>query len=121
MTRQWKLIKWAVEMFGTVALDPKERALRLIEEALEVVQTVGLTREDIIPVLDRTFNRKPGELGNELGGLIMTAEALAEILNIDLQHEAEREYKRITSIPKEQWQCKHAEKVAAGTAIPQRD
>ena len=116
MIRQQALLAWAVDTFGEVANSPTERALRLIEEAAEVVQTVGLTKEEAIRVIERVYSRPAGELGNELGGLVMTAECLAEVMKHDLYLQADAEYLRITSIPKEVWRRKHAEKVQAGTA-----
>jgi NTP pyrophosphatase (non-canonical NTP hydrolase) len=117
MIRQESLLAWAVDTFGEVARDPIERSLRLIEEAAEVVQTVGLSKEEVLKVVERVYSRPPGALCNELGGLVMTTECLAEAMGYDLETQADWEYKRITSIPKEQWQRKHKEKVVAGTAV----
>lgn len=115
--RQTALLAWAVDNFGLVAKDRVERAMRLIEEAVEVVQVQGLPKERIYSIVDRSYSRPVGELNNEIGGLAMTLEALAESEGIDVEEQSQIEFDRITSIPKEWWQKKHAEKVAAGTAV----
>lgn len=119
--RQVDLLAWAIETFGDIAADPRERALRLLEEALEVVQATGLPYSDVMAVAKRTYDRPCGDLAKELGGLVMTTEALAQASGIQLYDEAAKEYQRITSIPKDHWAKRHAEKVAAGTALEVRN
>ena len=115
--RQRHVLYWAVATFGEVARDKRERALRLAEEAIEVAQAAGLNVGAVEKVVDRTYSRPPGDLAKEIGGLVMTDEALAEAHGISLPEEAEREWERISAIPREEWQKRQAAKVAAGTAV----
>lgn len=115
-TRQKKVLDWAVENFGVIATNRDERAARLIEEAVEVAQAEGVPLEIVQRIVERIYSRPPGELSQEIGGLAITLDALAENAGLDVTVEAERELERITSKSKEWWTKKHAEKVEAGTA-----
>ena len=114
--RQKQVLDWAVETFGPVAGHVDERAARLVEEAIEVAQAVGLPPEVIAKILDRVYSRVPGDLSQEIGGVAITLDAMAECLVVDVGQEAERELQRVLAIPKDHFKKKHADKVAAGTA-----
>lgn len=114
--RQKAVMAWALDSFGPIAANRDERAARLVEEAIEVAQAEGLGIEIIRRILDRVYENPPGELFQEIGGLALTLDALAENAGLSVTTEAERELARITSKPRDWWQRKHAAKVAAGTA-----
>ena len=42
MTRALEFYNYAIEVFGEVATDPRERVLRFIEEAIELAQRRGV-------------------------------------------------------------------------------
>lgn len=114
--RQFEAWNWARNTFGSVALLRSERAARLIEEALELVQAEQLPRALVDKIADRVYSRPQGSVPQEIGGLAITLDVLAENIGIDVQVEAERELTRVLSLPPEFFQRKHAEKIAAGTA-----
>lgn len=111
-----RVLQWAVDSFGEIARNRDERAARLAEEAMEVAQAEGVPLETLKRIADRIYSRPLGELGQEVGGLGITLYALAANCGLDLFGEIEREWKRVLSKPRDWWQRKHAEKVAAGTA-----
>ncbi len=113
---QKAVLKWAVDSFGPIALNRDERAARLVEEAVEVAQVEGVRAEVVQRILARVYSRPPGELGQEIGGCGITLLALAENAGIDHDTEVLREWRRVLSKPRNWWERKHAEKVAAGTA-----
>jgi len=110
------VLRWAEESFGPIARNRDERAARLAEEAMEVAQAEGVPLETLKRIADRIYSRPVGELGQEVGGLGITLYALAANCGLNLFGEIEREWKRVLSKPRDWWQRKHAEKVAAGTA-----
>ena len=118
MSTQRECYEWAVATFGTVATLSHERALRLIEESLELVQAVGLSREDIIKVLDRTYSREVGLIPQEIGQVELTLRCLAHQCGFNVEHECDLEFERVTAIPPEHWEKRHENKVDAGTAEP---
>jgi NTP pyrophosphatase (non-canonical NTP hydrolase) len=114
--KQKEVLAWAVEAFGDTALRFQERAARMVEEAIEVAQAEGLSPEIVRKILDRVYSRPPGDLWQELGGLMITAMALAENQGLDLHDCARQEFARVQSKTKDWWTRKHQEKIEAGTA-----
>lgn len=110
------VLKWAVDSFGPIALNRDERAARMTEEAIEVAQVEGVSLEIIQRIAARVYSRPVGELGQEIGGLVLGLYALAANAGVDVDGEFNREFARVLSKPKDWWARKHAEKVAAGTA-----
>lgn len=116
LDRQQKVLAWALENFGPVALNRDERAARLVEEAIEVAQAEGLSLEVLQRIAERVYSRPAGKLAQEIGGLAITLDALAENCGLSVDQSANDELERILALPKDWWTRKHAEKVAAGTA-----
>lgn len=94
---QQRVRAWVLECFGpTIANDMTERSFRFLEEALELSQSIGCTREQAHTLVDYVFNRPTGERGQEVGGVLVTLAALVSAAGIDMDYEAERELVRIT-------------------------
>lgn len=69
---------WAVEIFGeAIARNKQTRNYRFFEEATELVQSLGMTRDECITILNYVFGRPVGEPPQELGGVGVTLAALA--------------------------------------------
>jgi NTP pyrophosphatase (non-canonical NTP hydrolase) len=109
-------LDWAVKMFGPVALDAKERAMRFVEEATELAHALHIPRATVEALVERVYGRERGDVAREVGQSQMTLELLAKAINIDLDAEADKEFFRIQSIPKEEWTRRHQAKVALGIA-----
>jgi hypothetical protein len=119
--RPSRALMWAVDMFGPVALDPDERAMRFLEEAIELAHALGLSHVTIQAIVKRVYDRPPGDVPREFGQTQMTFECLAKALKIDADDEATQEFYRIQSIPKAEWERRHAAKQAIGMALPPAD
>ncbi len=111
-------LQWAVDMFGQIATDPIERAARLLEEAVELAQTQGLHHSTAAAIIERVFNRAPGNAVKEIGQVALTLEVLAENIGACVEAEAQREFDRVRSISKEEWQSRQNRKAAIGIASP---
>src|ERR1700722_5234721 len=96
VSRGVRTLEWARETFGEVALDPQERALRFLEEAMELAQAAGTTGAQAAALLERTWSRPPGLIPQEAAQVQLTLELVAEVLRVDLDDVAERELARIT-------------------------
>lgn len=114
--RQKAVMKWAVSTFGPVAEMPVERAMRLVEEAIEICQCYAVDKSAIVRIVDRVYSRPCGELHQEIGGVAITLDALAENAGWSVTTEAEREFDRITSLPREHFRKKQTAKAIDGTA-----
>lgn len=69
--------EWVLKCFGPdIADDKLERNHRFLEEALELVQSAGCTKEDAHSLVDYVFGREVGEIHQEIGGVMVTLSAL---------------------------------------------
>lgn len=93
---QEKVGKWLHDCFGDqIASDPIERGFRFLEESLELIQSVGVTKQQASQLLDYTFSRPVGEPKQEVGGVMVTLAALCHACGISQVQSAESEYQRI--------------------------
>lgn len=87
---------WLRECFGEkIAADKQERNHRFIEEALELVQACGMTREEALILVDYVYSRKVGVPIQEVGGVLVTLSALCSANSIEMEQAGEIEYCRI--------------------------
>jgi NTP pyrophosphatase (non-canonical NTP hydrolase) len=101
---------WIQHCFGpAIGADRTERNHRFIEEALELVQAGGCTASEAHQLVDYVFGRPVGEIGQEVGGVMNTLAALCTAHRIDLDHEAEKELRRVWQ-KSDEIRAKHAAK-----------
>jgi hypothetical protein len=81
-----------------VAYDSIERNHRFLEEALELVQANGCTREDAHALVDYTFGRPVGELAQEVGGVLVTLAALCNAIGCDMATAGDYELDRVQTL-----------------------
>lgn len=87
---------WMLECFGPVIpFDKTERNHRFLEEALELVQSIGCTKDEAHQLVDYVFDRPIGEPSQEVGGVMVTLAALCIASNLRLMDCAEVELTRI--------------------------
>ena len=66
------------------AMDPIERALRFLEESQELAQSLGVTREQALQLVEYTWSRPVGEPPQEVGGSLVTLASLCDCVDIDM-------------------------------------
>lgn len=89
---QNRAMYWAKKCFGqSLAMDPRERNQRFIEEGLELVQSCGMTRREAIGAVNYVYNRPLGEKRQEAGGVYTTLALLCKAQGIDMVGEGERD------------------------------
>jgi len=98
-------------------MNRRERALRLIEEAIELGQTEGVTVEDVIRVSDRVFSRPVGNPEQAVGGVGVCLLAYCYAAAIDFETFTRREIERIEHLDPNIVRAKHQAKVIAGTGM----
>jgi NTP pyrophosphatase (non-canonical NTP hydrolase) len=94
-TFQKRVYPWTVETFGypkTMSL--VERRQRVIEEAIELVQAMGGSEEEVVKMAAYVFSRRIGEPRQEIGGLQVCIAAAANALGIDMDQAREDELAR---------------------------
>ncbi|MGR9296994.1 hypothetical protein ACU8L5_17040 [Rhizobium leguminosarum] len=117
-TYQKRVMEWMLACFPpSSAADRSERSHRFLEEALELAQASGCSRDDALSLVHYVFSRPVGEVGQETGGVLVTLAALGNAHELDIEEAGERElarnWDRIEKI-----RAKQAMK-PAGSALPQ--
>ena len=95
MNFQTKVNIWIEKCFGKeIGLDQVERKYRFFEEATELVQATGFTREQAHKMVDYVYNRPVGELPQEIGGVMNCVAALCTAYDLNMEELAETELNR---------------------------
>lgn len=93
---------------------PEQRGRRLVEEACELLQSVGGTKEDALRVVEHVFSRPAGTPAQEVGGVAVTLMATCEVLGLSLADCEVGEFNRVHSFPPGHFHKRQREKLAAG-------
>ena len=92
LTFQQRVEKWVLHCFGKeIAENKVERNLRFLEEALELVQSLNMPKEDALKVVDYVYGRDIGDPPQEVGGVMVCLAALCTASDIDMRASAEIE------------------------------
>lgn len=92
---QHRVLDWMMECFSMeICRDGTERNHRFLEEALELVQSLGCTRSEAHQLVDYTFDRPAGNPNQELGGVMVTIAALCFPHELDMRAAGETELAR---------------------------
>ena len=76
---------WVEKCFGPeAAADVPERNWRFIEEAIELVQSLGMTRNEVFDLVDYVYSRPSGDPAQEVGGTMVTLAALCQTNGLDM-------------------------------------
>lgn len=87
---QQDVASWMLATFGlAVQRDKTERNYRFLEEALELAQAGGCTREDTLRLVDYVYTRPPGSVRGEIGDVMVTLAALTDAHDIVLARAAD--------------------------------
>lgn len=93
---QARVYAWVLACFGPeIAANKAERSHRFLEEALELVQSVGCTQSEAQHLVEYVYNRPPGDPTQETGGVMVTLAALCQSHGIDMQGAGETELARV--------------------------
>lgn len=100
---QQRAVIWAKACFGEKdVMDRKLRALRFIEEAIELVQAAGLSMDDVDRIRRYVYARPVGEVPQEVGGVMVTLGTLCHAFGVQMNelghHEVDRCWTRISTI-----------------------
>ena len=95
-TFQSRVAAWMNACFGpAISADKVERNHRFLEEALELVQALGCSREDCLQLVNYVYDRPVGEPSQEVGGVMVTLAALCLASGLDMDGAAETELARV--------------------------
>ena len=92
---QARLNTWVVDAFGQEnAENIVERNNRFLEEAIELVQSTGMSRRNVKKMVDYVFERDVGGVEQEVGGVMTTLAALCTATGVDMDEAKEKELAR---------------------------
>jgi hypothetical protein len=87
---------WLLSCFGQeIARNKTERNHRFLEEAIELVQSLGCEVSEAHQLVDYVFNRPIGEPYQEVGGVMVTLAALCSANELDMNKCGQTELDRI--------------------------
>lgn len=113
--RQMQIHNWTQAAFGDEeANDLKQRALRMLEEVIELYQSVDGDKAQAHELLDYVFSRPKGDHAQELGGVGCTVLAFAAAAGTSADMCEAVEVARVLSKPVEHFTQRNAAKNAAG-------
>lgn len=116
--RQSLIMNWIRDTFGMLpglnVESQRERAMRFLEEAIELCQAAGLTQGDIYSMARYTYGRPPGLLTQEAGGVAVTLYALCEVSGFSLAQAEFDEVSRVMNISPDRFQARHVAKMEKG-------
>lgn len=96
VTLQGRVGQWVLDAFGPAnALNRRERALRVLEEAAELCQAEGVGLEQVVRVSERTFSRPVGDPAQEAAGIGVTLLAWGAAAGVDVLGVSEQEIARV--------------------------
>lgn len=97
--KQHRVWVWLNECFGKETSESiPERSARFLEESLELVQTLGFSKEGAHAMVEYVYSRPVGETYQEIAGSTVTLLALATAVNVDVEKVLEDEIERIESM-----------------------
>jgi NTP pyrophosphatase (non-canonical NTP hydrolase) len=113
--QQRKLVVWGTSCFGADHMaDTKVRALRLLEEAIELAQAVDVAPEKCTELVAYVYSRAKGNPSQELGGIGVTWLVAAAALGWYASDALAAEVERISQKPPSHFAQRNQQKVEAG-------
>ncbi len=92
---QSRVERWLEACFSPdVRTNRGERTHRFLEEALELAQANGCTRDDALALVEYVFGRPAGEAAQEVGGVMVTLASLCSASEINMDNAGDRELER---------------------------
>jgi len=93
---QSRIARWVLSTLGEECFANKlERALRVVEETVELAQAVGVDPEQLHRLVDYVYERPKGVTSQELAGIMVTLCAMATSLGVKLEAASLQEADRI--------------------------
>ena len=111
---QHRVAEWVRTRIGRAHMAPAERAMRLLEEAMELAQAEGVNEAQVYAQMKHVFSRPAGEPLQEGAGVAVCLLAWCAARGVLFREVAEREVDRIEAKPIEQILGSLARKADAG-------
>jgi NTP pyrophosphatase (non-canonical NTP hydrolase) len=117
-SRQLVVAQWVVKTFGQDSIGRSSRALRLLEEVIELAQAESVSIEVAHRLLDYVYSRPLGKPEKELGQVGQALLAYAESAGFSAEGTEVTEVERVLSLDPEALRKRQSEKVSSGVGLP---
>lgn len=114
--RQEQVRDWVVRCWGDGAVSVVERVERFFEEAAELTQAEGISRDRLTEIIRHVYDKEPGQPPQEVGGIGTTLLAYCAAKGISADECERRELSRILGRPVDHFRARHDAKVRSGLA-----
>lgn len=91
------ILEWLNRVWPSQLHDVEERAIRFVEEGLELGQALGMSRDQGHRLIDQVFDKPVGNVDQELGGTLITLSALMAVAGLDGVKAFTNEFARVNS------------------------
>lgn len=106
---------WAGACFGEEhCMDQRIRAMRFLEEAIELAQAMGLEQDMVGKLSDHIYARERGEIYQEIGGVGVTLLVLAQSVGLSADACETGELRRVIAKGNEHFKKRNEEKIDLG-------
>ena len=118
---QDRVLAWLSHTFPReVVIDKRERGFRFCEESLELVQSLGITRDEVLELVDYVYSRQVGSVKEEVGGVGITLASVCIASGVSMEScfDDELDYKcwpKAAAI-----KAKHESKTNKASSLPGR-
>lgn len=99
---EFRSAEWVRTRIGLEHMNRRERAMRLLEEAIELAQAEGIEHWQVTSQSRHVYNRPPGKPDQEAGGVAVCLLAWCESTGNTLFEIAKAELERIEAKPIEE-------------------
>lgn len=114
MNFESRVANWVCTRIGPKHMRPRERAMRLLEEAIELAQAEGITAEQVSRQVEHVFGRPAGEPRQEAAAVAVCLYGWCAATSVTLDEIATEEVERIEARPIEEIRGSLARKEDAG-------
>lgn len=109
------IYEWGARAFGLNHMhDRHVRALRLMEEAVELAQACDVSRVNAMQLVSMVYDRPPGDIRQEIGGVLVTAHAFCAGQGIEVEKALEDEVCRVLDYSPDHFAKRNQTKIDMG-------
>ena len=94
---QQRVVNWLRVCYVGIRQAPKTRAFRFTEESLELTQACGISKDEVLELVDYVYSRPVGTIEKEAGAVILTLSAVCSNYGIDMHEVAYNEIDRMSN------------------------
>lgn len=117
MSVEERVERWVRFVLGDNCMATHARALRFLEEAHELAQVCGVTRDEASRTRDMVYSKPAGSAAQEIGGCGVTLAGVAASLGVSVASLTNEEMRRIEHLPPDKFRARERLNAYLGIGI----